>query len=205
MSDYQKAPKGCNFLLREVGSERILTPEKFTEQQLMFAKSAEEFMEREVLPDVERMEHGDFDVVVEKLKKAGEVGLLMIDIPEEYGGLQVDKTTSMLVTEKISWYAGFATSYGAHTGIGEISAQLGQIAAFKRTGMNVAQRVTMPHDIIEKAVGNTRGRGACRRAGEVPIEIPPIWQVARAAAKSLNIHNRHADHRAGQRTWLQAV
>ena len=56
--------------------------------------------------------------MVEIMKKAASVGLLMIDIPEAYGGLQVDKTTSMIVSERVSKYAGFAATYGAQTTIG---------------------------------------------------------------------------------------
>ena len=111
-------PKGCAFLIEEVGSESILTPEDFTEDQKMFAQTAREFMNKEVLPVVEELEKRDFDQMVSLLRKAGELGLLMIDIPEQYGGLQVDKTTSMIVTEELSKYSGWATTYGAHTGIG---------------------------------------------------------------------------------------
>ncbi|MFU8803008.1 MAG: acyl-CoA dehydrogenase family protein [Bradymonadaceae bacterium] len=111
-------PRGCAFLIREVGEEKIFTPEQFTEDQRMFAQTADDFMNKEVVPLIEELEHGAFDKMVGLLHKAAEIGLLMIDIPEEYGGLGVDKTTSMIVTEKLSLYAGFATSFGAHTGIG---------------------------------------------------------------------------------------
>lgn len=111
-------PQGCTFLIREAGEETILTPEKFTEDQVMFARTADEFMVREVMPLVEELEAGNFDKMVELLKKAADIGLLMMDIPEQYGGLEVDKTTSMLVTEKLSRYAGFSVSFGAQTGIG---------------------------------------------------------------------------------------
>ena len=116
----QTTPKGCDFLLKPVGSEPILTPERFTEDQRMFAQSAEKFMQTEVFPHIEQTEHGDHALMKQILLKAGEQGLLMIDIPEAYGGLGVDKTTSMLVTEKVSTYASFATSYGAHVGIGTL-------------------------------------------------------------------------------------
>ncbi len=111
-------PQGCTFLIDEVGSEAIFTPEQFTEDQQMFAQTAQSFMEKEVYPIVDDLEKQDFDKMVQLLEKAGEVGLLMIDIPEAYGGLQVDKTTSMIVTEYLSKYSGWATTFGAHTGIG---------------------------------------------------------------------------------------
>lgn len=114
----QHIPKGCSFLINEVGFEEIQTPEKFTEEQILFAKTATDFMDKEVFPHVEDLEHKDFDKMVEIMRKAADVGLLMADIPEEYGGLQVDKTTSMIITEIISQYASFAATYGAQVTIG---------------------------------------------------------------------------------------
>lgn len=116
----ENTPKGCSFLLNEVGSEQILTPEGFSEEQRLFAESAEKFMHTEVFPHIEETEKGDHELMKQLVLKAGEQGLLMIDIPEVYGGLGVDKTTSMLVTEKLSIYASFATSFGAHVGIGTL-------------------------------------------------------------------------------------
>ena len=113
-------PRACSFLLNPIGSERIFTPEDFTDEQRMFAQTAEDFMNREVLPFVDRLESQEDGLMVEKLKKAGEVGLLMIDVPEEYGGLGLDKTTSMLCTEKLATYGAFSVSHGAHTGIGAL-------------------------------------------------------------------------------------
>jgi alkylation response protein AidB-like acyl-CoA dehydrogenase len=113
-----EAPKGCSFLVNDVGAESIFCPEKFSEEQRMFGATAREFMEREVLPHVHAMEHGAFDKMVELLRKSADVGLLMVDIPEEYGGLGADKTTSMIVTEYLAQYPAFSVSFGAHTGIG---------------------------------------------------------------------------------------
>ncbi|MFP4598607.1 MAG: acyl-CoA dehydrogenase family protein [Persicimonas sp.] len=114
----KQGPQGCSFLINAVGFEEVQTPEKFTEEQILFAKTATDFMEKEVFPHVEDLEHKDFDKMVEILKKAAEVGILMADIPEEYGGLQVDKSTSMIITEIISQYAAFAATYGAQVTIG---------------------------------------------------------------------------------------
>jgi len=112
------APRGCSFLTGSVGSEEIKTPEKFTEEQRMFAATVQDFMDEEVFPAVDQLEEKDFDKMVELLREAAELGLLKIDIPEEYGGLQVDKTTSMIVSEIVSQYASFSVTYGAQTGIG---------------------------------------------------------------------------------------
>ena len=111
-------PRGCGFLLREVGSEEIKTPEKFTEEQRMFASTVQDFMDKEVFPAIDQLENKDFDKMVELLGKAADLGLLRADIPEEYGGLEVDKTTIMIVSEIVSQYASFTVTYGAQTGIG---------------------------------------------------------------------------------------
>ncbi len=120
MSDdkHQQGPAGCSFLINEVGFEEIQTPEKFTEEQVLFAKTASDFMDKEVFPHVDELEHKDFDKMVEIMRKAADLGLLMADIPEEYGGLQVDKSTSMIIAEIVSQYAGFAATYGAQVTIG---------------------------------------------------------------------------------------
>jgi alkylation response protein AidB-like acyl-CoA dehydrogenase len=115
---HAEAPKGCSFLVNEVGSESIFCPEKFSEEQRMFGATAREFMEREVMPHVAELEKGAFDKMAALIRKSADVGLLMVDIPEEYGGLEVDKTTSMIVTEYLALYPSFSVSFGAHTGIG---------------------------------------------------------------------------------------
>ncbi len=114
------SPKGCSFLIETVGSSPIFTPENFSEEQKMFAETTDQFMIREVLPHIAALENGDHDLMVSILKKAADIGILMVDVPEQYGGLQVDKTTSMIVTEAISIYAGFSVTFAAHTGIGSL-------------------------------------------------------------------------------------
>ena len=120
MTENKTTPSGCAFLFEEVGSETILIPEDFNEEQRMFAKTARDFMDREVHPHIEQMEAGDHELMRDLLLKSAEVGFLGIDIPMDYGGLQVDKTTSMLVAEHLSSYASFATTYSAHTTIGTL-------------------------------------------------------------------------------------
>jgi alkylation response protein AidB-like acyl-CoA dehydrogenase len=113
-----ETPRGCAFLTESVGSEEIKTPETFTEEQKMFAATVQDFMDEEVFPAVDQLEEKDFDKMVELLREAADLGLLKVDIPEEYGGLHVDKTTSMIVSEIVSQYASFSVTYGAQTGIG---------------------------------------------------------------------------------------
>src|SRR5207244_1410553 len=79
-----------------------------------------EFAVNEILPNVERMEHKDFSVTRDLLKKAGELGLSGVEIPEAYGGLEMDKVTAAVIADRIAKYAGFATTWGGHTGIGTL-------------------------------------------------------------------------------------
>lgn len=113
-------PLGAGFLIHPTGSEKIFSPEQFNEDQRMFADTARRFVEEAVLPNVEALEHPDegYTGMVAALKQAGQLGLLMVEVPEEYGGLGLDKTTAMLCAERIAVYAGFSVSFGAHTGIG---------------------------------------------------------------------------------------
>jgi alkylation response protein AidB-like acyl-CoA dehydrogenase len=112
--------KGGSFLIVETDPETIFTPEDFNEEQRMFAQTAEDFVQNEVIANMERTELKEDGVMVGLLKKAGELGLLMIDIPEKYGGLEQDKATSMLVSEIISRGGAFASTFGAHVGIGTL-------------------------------------------------------------------------------------
>ncbi|XJZ26839.1 acyl-CoA dehydrogenase family protein [Bacillota bacterium Lsc_1132] len=116
----EKIIKGGSFLIEDVSCERIFTPEEFTDEQKMIAKTTEDFVENEVLPQVEYLEKHEFDRTVKLLKEAGELGLLGADVPEEYDGLGLDKISSALITEKMSRAGGFSLSHGAHVGIGSL-------------------------------------------------------------------------------------
>jgi alkylation response protein AidB-like acyl-CoA dehydrogenase len=109
---------GGSFLLETRSPEEIFTPEDFTEQQQLIGQTAEEFTVNEILPNIEKMEHKDFSISRDLLKKAGELGLSSAEIPEAYGGLEMDKVTAAVIADHIAQYAGFATTWGAHTGIG---------------------------------------------------------------------------------------
>ncbi|MFZ4734933.1 MAG: acyl-CoA dehydrogenase family protein [Bradymonadia bacterium] len=111
---------GVGFLLETVGQRRIFTPEDFTEEQRLFLKTAQDFMEKEVLAQNEAIEHLDYGLLRRLLRKAGDLGLLAIDIPEAYGGLGLDKTTSALVSEAIAAQGSFAVTFVAHVGIGTL-------------------------------------------------------------------------------------
>lgn len=112
--------KGGSFLIEDISKERVFTPEDFSDEQLMIAKTTEDYVTNEVLPQVEHLENHEFDRSVKLLKQAGELGLLGADVPEEYGGLSLDKVSSALIAEKMSRAGGFSISHGAHVGIGSL-------------------------------------------------------------------------------------
>jgi alkylation response protein AidB-like acyl-CoA dehydrogenase len=107
---------GGSFLLES--PEEVFTPEDFSEQHRLIGQTAEEFTVNEILPNAEKMEHKDFSISRNLLKKAGELGLSGVEIPEAYGGLEMDKVTAAVIADHIAKYAGFATTWGAHSGIG---------------------------------------------------------------------------------------
>ncbi len=84
----------------------------------MIGQTTEEFAVNEILPQVEKIEHKDFSVSRALLRKAGELGLSGVEIPEAYGGLEMDKVTAAVIADHMAKYAGFATTWGAHSGIG---------------------------------------------------------------------------------------
>lgn len=111
---------GGSFLLEERRLEDVFSPEDFTEQHQLIGQTAEEFALNEIVPNIEKIEHKDFSVTRELLKKAGELGLSSVEIPEAYGGLEMDKVTAAVIADHIAKYAGFATTWGGHTGIGTL-------------------------------------------------------------------------------------
>ncbi|HBT96704.1 MAG TPA: acyl-CoA dehydrogenase, partial [Desulfobulbaceae bacterium] len=110
--------RGGDFMLAESGIQDIFTPEDFTDEHKEMARTTERFVLEEVKPVNERLEEKDFDLLVEKLRQCAGLGLMMIDAPEEYGGLNLDKASSMLVTEQLAWGRNFGLTYMTHTGIG---------------------------------------------------------------------------------------
>ena len=109
---------GGGFLLEERQTSEVFTPEDFTDQHQMIGQTTEEFAVNEILPNAEKIEHKDFSISRDLLKKAGELGLSGVEIPEAYGGLEMDKVTAAVIADHIAKYAGFATTWGAHSGIG---------------------------------------------------------------------------------------
>ena len=114
------ATKGGEFLIKETDAQDVFIPEQWNEEQQMMAATCHDFLAKEVHPIVDRIDAQEPGLMPSLLDKAGELGLLGISVPEEYGGLGKDFTTSMLVTEALGAGYSFSVSYAAHTGIGTL-------------------------------------------------------------------------------------
>ncbi len=113
-------PKGGGFLIEETQAQDVFTPEDLSSEHRQIAKTATEFIQNEVLPVMKEIEEKKFEVTKRLLRRAGELGLMAVDTPESYGGLEMDKVASAVVTESISKLASFAVAFSAHTGIGTL-------------------------------------------------------------------------------------
>jgi alkylation response protein AidB-like acyl-CoA dehydrogenase len=110
--------KGGSFLIESRLPEEIFTPEDLTDQHRLIAQTAQEFVEREIIPRVQEMEDKKPGLLRELLKKAAEVGLCATDVPQKYGGLELDKISSIIVSEKMARSGAWAATLGAQAGIG---------------------------------------------------------------------------------------
>jgi len=115
-----KTLKSGEFLVDEISFQDIFIPEEFNEEQLMIAQTCKDFLETEVYPNVEKTDAGDINLMKSILKKAGELGLMGIALPEEYGGFGQSFITQMLAAEAIGAGYSFSVAFMAHTGIGTL-------------------------------------------------------------------------------------
>ncbi|HVC00012.1 MAG TPA: acyl-CoA dehydrogenase family protein [Candidatus Dormibacteraeota bacterium] len=112
--------KGGEFLLQSCAPESVFTPADLSDDQKLIGKTAQEFVDQEVVPRIADLELHKEGLMPQLLKKAGELGLLGGGVPEQYGGGGLDKISLTLLSEKLAAYASFAVSYGGHTGIGTL-------------------------------------------------------------------------------------
>ncbi|MFD0589517.1 acyl-CoA dehydrogenase family protein [Paenibacillus sp. GCM10027627] len=111
---------GGRFVVEDSKPESVVTPEDFTEEQRLMSQAAEQFIAAELLPKDAEIEALNYELTVELMRKAGELGLLGADVPEPYGGLGLDKVSTTLLAETMARASSFALSVGAHTGIGTL-------------------------------------------------------------------------------------
>ena len=114
----KKLLKGGAFLLEEIPPGEVFSPEDFTEEHRMIGRTTEDFVISEVVPRLEQLEKLDLELTRELLAKCGDLGLLGVEVPEKYGGLELDKASATIVAEKMSRAGSFAVSHSADTGIG---------------------------------------------------------------------------------------
>jgi alkylation response protein AidB-like acyl-CoA dehydrogenase len=121
MSENNSSPiKGGEFIIRNTAPSEIFIPENWTEEQRMIAGMCDEFVAAEITPNMERIDNMEEGLMPSLMEKAGELGLLGMSVPEEYGGMGVDFKTSLLATERLAAAGSFSVAYGAHTGIGTL-------------------------------------------------------------------------------------
>ena len=116
----KEALKGGEFLIKESEVQDIFIPEEFTEEQRAMADACKDFIKKEIHPIIHRIDSLEEGLMRSLMQKAGELGLLGVSIPEEYGGLGMSFNTSMLIADIIGESGSFSTAYGAHTGIGTL-------------------------------------------------------------------------------------
>lgn len=116
----KSAIKGGEFIVRETEADEIFIPEEFSEEQKMMAAATQDFIDKEITPIIHRIDSLEEGLMPSIMEKAGELGLLGVSVPEEYGGLGMSFNTSMLMADIIAASGSFSTAYGAHTGIGTL-------------------------------------------------------------------------------------
>ncbi len=108
---------GGVFLIEETDPRQVFTPEDFNDQHRLIEQTANEFAQQEIVPNSARIESKDFGFSRELMKKAAALGLASVDIPEEYGGAEMDKVTSAIVADRLARQGSFAVTFSAHVGI----------------------------------------------------------------------------------------
>ncbi len=116
----QKVLRGGEFLVKDTDPASVFIPEEISEEQRMMADSAKEFVEKEIWPRLEAIDHQEEGLTVSLLEKAGEIGLLGTSIPEQYGGLGQDFNTNTFISMEMGASHSFGVSFAAHTGIGSL-------------------------------------------------------------------------------------
>ena len=111
---------GGSFLLEERNLADVFTPEDFTDEHRQIARTTEEFAVNEILTQTDKIESKDWQVTRDLLKKGSDLGLCSVDVPEQYGGMELDKVSSAIVADYIAKSGSFSVSFGAHVGIGTL-------------------------------------------------------------------------------------
>ena len=109
--------RGGEWLLESPRAEHVFTPERLTEEHRLIARTAEEFVDNEVLPALDRLEQKDWALARQLLRRCGDLGLLGVDVPEAYGGVGLDKVSSLIVSDRLARAASFDATMGAQANL----------------------------------------------------------------------------------------
>ena len=109
--------RGGAWLIETTDGGEMLTPERLTDEHRLIGNTTQQFVEQEVLPELDRLEQHDWNISRRLLKRCGDLGLLGVDVPETYGGLNLDKVTSLLVSERMASAASFGATFGGQTNL----------------------------------------------------------------------------------------
>ena len=115
---------GGAFLFESARPAPLFTAESLSEDQRAYFTAMRQFTEREVMPNIERLEKKDLGLLRKLLRQAGELGLLLAEVPAAYGGLELDVTTAMRMSEATSLFGSWSVTVGCHTGIGSLPMSL---------------------------------------------------------------------------------
>jgi alkylation response protein AidB-like acyl-CoA dehydrogenase len=175
------AAKGGAWLIEEAPAEGAFTRERLNDEQRMIGRTAEEFLDNEVVPVIDRLEQKDWALARTLVRRGGELGLLATDVPEAYGGLDLDKVSSVVVGEAVGRGASFATTFGAQSGLAitpilcfgteEQKQSLPAAAGGRRDGRRLrAQRIRI-------GIGRTgrTGQGHARADGSFLLNGEKMW------------------------------
>ena len=109
--------RGGEFLIQASEADAVFTPEQLTEEHRLIGRTAREFVDNEVLPALDRLEEKDWALARDLVRRGGGLGLLGVDVPEAYGGVGLDKVTSLVVSEMLARSASFGATFGAHANL----------------------------------------------------------------------------------------
>ena len=182
METASEVRKGGSWLLEDVADADVFTPEKLSDEHRLMAQTTDEFVDGEVLPHLDRLEAKDWELARSLLRKAGELGLLGINVPERYGGVDLDKVSSLIVAERIARAASFATSYG-----GQANLCIVPIALF---GTDAQKEKYLPKLVSGQSVGAY----ALSEAGSGSDALAAKTRATRAADGSWRLN--------GEKMWI---
>jgi len=137
--------KGASWLLEETEPSSVFTPEKLSEEHRLMAQTVDEFVEAEVLPQIDQLETKDWKLARALIRRAGELGLLGLSVPEQYGGLDLDKVSALVVSERIARSASLGAAYGAQANLCIIP-----IVLF---GTDAQKQTYLPHLVSGETIG----------------------------------------------------